>query len=124
MDDNISVLYFQKRKGPDLILKMLDRLSFLLWGFTIIIFGVILSAKPQWETFFDRLFNVSVRDYWDYKLLRFAFIISIVQFVISLFSLFLNSKRLKRKEDKIRNSIIISLFASLMICIILMLIVW
>ncbi len=104
------------RKGPDLIFRLIDIFSVILWGFQILNIGLLYQAKPVDETFLDRLFNVKVRDYWDYQLLQLALILSLVQFVVSLISLYLNSKRLKRKNDRIRISIIISIFSSLALC--------
>lgn len=117
-DEKISV-HIHVRKGPDLILRLIDIFSVILWGFFFVNVSLIVYAKPVDETFFDRLFHVSVRDYWDFKLLQFALILSLVQFFISLFSLYLNSRRLKRKNDRIRKSIIISIFTSLVLCIFL-----
>lgn len=107
------------RKGPDLILRMIDIISVVLWGFIIVNFAVILLAKPVGETFFDRFFSIRVRDYWDSYLLQFSLILSLTQLLISIFSLFLNSKRLKRKDDKIRISILLSILISLFVCIFL-----
>lgn len=104
------------RKGPDLIFRLIDIFSVILWGFQILNIGLLYQAKPVDETFLDRLFNVKVRDYWDYQLLQLALILSLVQFVVSLIYLYLNSKRLKRKNDRIRISIIISIFSSLALC--------
>ena len=112
------------RKGPDLIFRLIDIFSVILWGFQILNIGLLYQAKPVDETFLDRLFNVKVRDYWDYQLLQLALILSLVQFVVSLISLYLNSKRLKRKNDRIRISIIISIFSSLALCFALSIIVF
>lgn len=108
-----------KRKGPDIISRMIDIGSVILWGFLIVNVIIILFARPEGETFFDRLFNISVRDYWDAALLQVALILSLAQLVISIISLYLNSKRLKRKDDRIRASIIISIFVALLICLFL-----
>ncbi|NLX63924.1 MAG: hypothetical protein GX022_03975 [Clostridiaceae bacterium] len=105
------------RKGPDLILRMLDISSVILWGFIIINLIMIMFAMPEKETFFDRLFSIKIRDYWDEELLRFPLALSVVQLVISVILLFLNSKRLKRRDDRLRVSVIISLFVSLIICV-------
>ncbi len=118
LESNLSV-GSNDRKGPDLILRLVDIFSVILWGFQIMNFGLLFYARPVDETFFDRLLHIQVRDYWDYQLLQIALILSLVQFIISLFSLYLNSKRLKRKYDRIRLSIVISLFTSLILCLIL-----
>ena len=107
------------RKGPDLILRMIDIISVILWGFIIVNFAIIMIAKPVCETFFDRFFSIKVRDYWDTYLLQFSLVLSLIQLLISEFSLFLNSKRLKRKGDRLRISIIVSIFISLLICVFL-----
>jgi len=105
------------RKGPDLILRILDISSVILWGFIIVNLIMIMFAMPEKETFFDRLFNIQFRDYWDADLLRVPLVLSIVQLVISVILLYLNSKRLKRRDDRIRASVIVSLFVSLIICV-------
>jgi len=107
------------RKGPDLILRMIDIFSVILWGFIIVVLAIILLARPVGETFFDRLFNIKVRDYWNYYLLQFSLMLSLVQLIVSVFSLSLNLRRLKRKGDTLRVSILASIFTSLAVCVIL-----
>lgn len=107
------------RKGPDIVCRIVDIASVILWGFIIVNFAVILWAKPIGETFFDRLFNISVRNYWDAALLQFALFLSLFQLLVSIFSLYLNSKRIKRKDDRISVSIIVSIFVVSLICMFL-----
>jgi hypothetical protein len=107
------------RKGPDIVCRIVDIASVILWGFIIVNFAIILWAKPVGETFFDRLFNISVRDYWDAAMLQIALFLSVIQLFISIFSLYLNSKRLKRKGDRIRISIVASIFVASFICVFL-----
>jgi uncharacterized BrkB/YihY/UPF0761 family membrane protein len=117
--DNKKPVTRDSRKGPDLILRMLDIISVILWGFIILDLAMILFAKPEVETFIDRFFSVKVRDYWDTNILRFPLMLSLVQLLISVFLLFLNSKRLKRKDDKMRISVIASIYVSIFICVFL-----
>ena len=117
--DNKKSVTRDSRKGPDLILRMLDIISVILWGFIILDLAMILFAKPEVETFIDRFFSVKVRDYWDTNILRFPLMLSLVQLLISVFLLFLNSKRLKRKDDKMRISVIASIYVSIFICVFL-----
>ncbi|MGI6123591.1 MAG: hypothetical protein ACOYIG_05275 [Acetivibrionales bacterium] len=118
MDNKISKNPYT-RKGPDLILRMIDIFSVILWGFIIVVLAIILLARPVGETFFDRLFNIKVRDYWNYYLLQFSLMLSLVQLIVSVFSLSLNLRRLKRKGDTLRVSILASIFTSLAVCVIL-----
>lgn len=115
MSQNIFY-HSDKRKGPDLILRLISLSSIILWGFIILNFCVILSAKPEFESFFDRLLNLTVRDYWDYRLLNISLVTSLIQFILSVLALFLNTRRLKRKTDRIRASIIISLVFNYSYC--------
>lgn len=112
-----SFLKKDYRQGPDIINKLINLLSISLWIFIIFNLCIVFLAKPVGETFFDRFFNVTVRSYWDANLLSFALILSLVQFIVSIFSLYLNTKRLKRKGDRIRITIIVSIFLSLLLCL-------
>lgn len=116
--------YTNLRKGPDFVIKTVDSLSIALWIFFIVIAAVILCAKPEKEGFFDRFFDVKVRDYWDFSLLKSALILSLTQFTISVISLFLNFKRLKRKNDRVRTTIVISLLTSLALCVLMSLVIF
>ncbi|NLM73558.1 MAG: hypothetical protein GX184_05980 [Clostridiaceae bacterium] len=111
MSQNTPV-YFERRKGPDLILRLVRISSIILWGFIILNFFVIFSAKPEFESFFDRLLGLTVRENWDYRLLSISLVTSLIQLILSVFALFLNTRRLKRKTDRISPSIIISLVFS------------
>lgn len=112
---NEPIRYYNRRKGkPDPIIRWLQLSSILVWF--IFMFGLVslLAAKPAEEGFFDRLFNVEVRSYWDVSLLQRSVIISIIQFAISAVLVFLNTKRLKRRTDRIYISHFISLGLSLL----------
>lgn len=106
-----------QRDGPDIILRLIDILSVVLWGFIIVNLMLILMAKPIAETFFDRLLDIVVIPVWNVGLLTFALKLTLVQFFISIVSLVLNALRLKRKDDKVRISLVLSTFVSLFMCV-------
>jgi cytochrome c oxidase assembly factor CtaG len=109
MYSNEPIKYYKNRRGePDAILKWLDIASVLTWFLILFNISLFLYARPVTENFFDRLFNVEVRDYWDTRFMTITFILSAFLFVLSLVSIYLNTKRLKRKYDRIRKSLIIS----------------
>jgi cytochrome c oxidase assembly factor CtaG len=109
MYSNEPIKYYKNRRGgPDAIIKWLDVASVLTWFFILFNISMFLYARPRSEGFFDRLFNVQVRDYWDTRSLTITFILSAILFVLSLISIYLNTKRLKRKTDRIRKSLIVS----------------
>src|SRR5690606_8164177 len=92
--------------------------SILVWIIYMFNIVAILAAKPVEEGLFDRFFNVPVRGWWDLQLLSRSLIISIIQFVISVVSIFLNTKRIKRRYDIRYISHYISIPVSLLTAII------
>lgn len=113
MYSNEPIKYYKNRKGkPDGIIRWLELASILVWFVFMLNISVILYAKPGEEGFFDRIFNVTVRDYWDVRFLRLSLVISIVQFTVSCVSIYLNTKRMKRKYDTMRISLFVSAFLS------------
>jgi hypothetical protein len=114
--------YKNRRTKPDFIIKWLEAACVLVWFIFMFNLCIIVYAGPGKENFFDRLFNVKVRDYWDYRYLWTALLISIAQFILSSVSVYLNTRRLKRKYDKLRPSLWISALLSLA-CIIILIIV-
>ena len=124
MYSNEPIKYYKNRGGkPDRLSKWLEIASVLVWLIFIINISLILYAKPGNENFFDRLFNVHVRNYWDIRYLRTGLLITVVQLVISAISLYLNTRRLKRKYDRMRISLWISTGLSLILGILLLIIV-
>jgi len=113
MYSNKPIIFIEdRRKKPDALCKWLEIASIAVW---IILFCVLIfleDARPQIETFFDRFFEIKVRDAWDYNNLDTAFYLLVFLLLFSAFSIFLNSKRLKRSTDRIRKSFIISLIGS------------
>lgn len=124
MYSNEPIRFFKNRKGePDIIVKWLDVASVLTWFLILFVLALFFYASPGEETFLDRLFDVKVRDYWDTRLLNATLILSTFQFILSAFSVFLNTRRLKRKGDRMRLSLIISTVFSLamMVCLVVFL---
>ncbi|MGE5614673.1 MAG: hypothetical protein ACM3XR_09725 [Bacillota bacterium] len=105
--------FIERRRGPDAVIKAVWWISGISW--VLIITAVIFAglAKPENETFFDRLFNIRVRGYWDYDLLRYAFIILLLNFVTCIVGFILNLFRQKRKTDRINKSVILLAAVSL-----------
>ncbi|HAA25302.1 MAG TPA: hypothetical protein DCE11_04175 [Ruminiclostridium sp.] len=113
MYSNKPIFFIEdRRKKPDALCVWLEIASIAVW---VLLFCVLIfyqKALPQVETFFDRFFGIEVRDTWDYSKLDIAFYLLVFLFLFSALSVFLNSKRLKRKTDRIRRSFIISLIGS------------
>jgi hypothetical protein len=81
----------------------------------IVLFSIMLitdMAKPPIETFFDRMFNVKLRTYWDTGLIRLALVFMVVLFLLSVAGIIANSMRHRRKTDRYNKSVIFSATAS------------
>jgi len=99
--------FVERRKGPDIVVKAVWWVVGISW---LLIFTALIitdKAKPERTTFFDRLFSVSVRNYWDQDLLQNAFYVLLVNLVVCIVGFILNMMRQKRKTDKISKSIIV-----------------
>jgi len=104
--------FSEKRSGPDFLVYWIRVSSFVVWLVLGIFFVVTDLAKPQQTTLFDRMFDVSRRTVWDQNLMMISFIVAVLLFFFSFLSLVINTKRLKRKNDHISVSLIISLVVS------------
>ncbi len=99
--------FVEKRKGPDIFVKAVWWIVGIGWLMIIAASIFTDQAKPGRITFFERLFNVSVRNYWDTNLLRNASFILLFNFVVCIAGFMLNMMRQKRKTDKISKSILV-----------------
>lgn len=96
-----------RRRGPDLIITLINWMSFAGWIIIIAVLILLAQAGPQIETFFDRLLEVSTGRSWDYGLSQLAFYLMILLAIMGVTGLILNSRRMKRKGDRYRISLII-----------------
>jgi hypothetical protein len=106
-------IFIERRKGPDAVIKTVWWISGISWVLIIAAITFTGLAKPESETFFDRFFNIRIRDYWDYNLLRYVFVILLLNFVTCIVGFILNLFRQKRKTDRINKSVILLAAVSL-----------
>jgi len=105
--------FLERRRGPDAVVKAVWWIVGISWVLIITSILFIDQAKPGSETFFDRILGVSVRNYWEKDLLRYAFYVFLVNLAVCIIGFVLNAMRQKRKTDKISKSIIVLAFATL-----------
>jgi len=105
--------FTDRRKGPDILLKLITWISFIGWVLIVGVLAIISKAGPQTATFFDRLLETRIRGTWDYELMQYAFYLLIVMLVLGLTGLAMNSRRHRRKTDRYRLSLIIMTIFSL-----------
>ena len=64
-------------------------------------------ARPQTETFFDRINKVPLRHAWNLALARYILYAMILGLVLSLAGIAINLGHYRRKEDELRLSLIL-----------------
>lgn len=99
--------FVERRRGPDIVVKAVWWIVGIGWLMIVAALVFTNQAMPARTTFFDRLFDVSVRDYWDTNLLRNVFYVLFVNFCVCIVGFVLNMMRQKRKTDKVSKSIIV-----------------
>lgn len=108
-------IYPERRKTKDPLLRILT------WSNAIAAVGLFIAiclaavAKPEAVTFFDRFYQVNIyrRPHWDMVLVDYIAIMLIISSLTSIVGLFVNSRRLKRKGDYIRSTLVLCLLLSL-----------
>lgn len=114
MYSNKPILFKEERRiKADILSQWLEISSIVAWVALFVIIVMWQIASPQTETLLDRLFNVERSTAWNFNLLNIIFYILVFLFAFSAVSIILNSKRLKRRTDRIRLSFIISIFGSI-----------
>lgn len=96
-----------RRRGPDFWFKSLRWFavgSWLIMFLALIFFAI---AKPEETTFFDRQFNVKRESASNLTLISVIFYFMITGFCLSITGFFINLKRLRRKNDEFRISLIL-----------------
>ena len=96
-----------RRRGPDALVKWVNAAGILIWALVLVILGFAQEAKPQVETVIDKAFNTKLRNTWNYSLINDALYLLIFQLILCVVTIFINSKRHRRKTDKYNPSVII-----------------
>ena len=107
--------YPDRRKTKDPLMKILT------WSNAVAAVGlfaaicIAAAAKPEAVTFFDRFYNVNVyrRPHWDMVLVDYIAIMLALSGLTSVVGLIVNSRRLKRKGDYVRATLVICLVMSI-----------
>lgn len=98
--------YAERRRGPDIFVKLVHWIGIIAWIFATIILVIIEAAKPEFETFFDRMLNLHLRTTWDLDVAQYAFLFMLLLFYVCVIAILINSRRMKRKTDRFNKSII------------------
>ncbi|HOQ06839.1 MAG TPA: hypothetical protein PK127_04215 [Clostridiales bacterium] len=99
--------FVERRKGPDAVVKAVWWTAGISWLLFITALIFVETARPEVETFFDRQFNISIRDHWDENALLYVFIILVLNFAVCTMGFIFNLARHRRKTDRFNKSILI-----------------
>jgi hypothetical protein len=88
-----------RRKTIDLWAKFLFILNIIAWILIIFILLFFHLAQPEFETFFDRFYRLTLQTNWNIQYLYYLIYIVIFSILISLSGLILSVYRGRRKDD-------------------------
>lgn len=95
-----------RRKGPDFWTRSLRYLGLVGWTLLIAALVVLDQAKPQVETFFERVYDIRLQQQWDMDLARYLLWLMVLGLLLSVSGLVINSRRKRRRTDQWRLSLI------------------
>jgi len=99
--------FVERRKGPDLLLKLINVIVFFSWLLIIAILTITAKAGPESATFFDRLLQVDIRNTWDAGLAQYMFYLMLVLLLLCVLGIAFNAARHRRRSDRYRISLFI-----------------
>lgn len=95
----------ERRKTKDFLARCLIFLNVLAGVLLIFIFLTFHFAQPEFETLFDRFYQLKLRTEWDIQYLHYLIYIVTLGIFISISGLILRFFRGRRKKD--HNTVII-----------------
>ncbi len=101
-----------RRRDP--LLLALAWLSVAGWLILLAALFVLAEARPPRMTFFERWFDLRLRTTWNLELARYIFYLMLLGLGTSLTGLAINSRRLRRRGDEWRVSLILVAVISLL----------
>lgn len=113
-----ELLYSERRRGKDWVLKWLDWSVVLTWILTFLIMVNFLLAMPEKPNIIDHYYGYPVRLDWDMTMIQRNIYLLLALFVVSSFSIVLNATRMKREEDQYRYTLVVMGILSLILLVI------
>jgi len=102
-----------RRQGQDTIVKAITFIVMLSFSLVFLIFILLLMPKTSDQIMFFRKYNLNPDMPWEESFLNYAFILLIIQLLISSTGIVLNIARAKRRNDKFHYSLLIYIIISL-----------
>jgi NADH:ubiquinone oxidoreductase subunit 4 (subunit M) len=106
LDKNSNIIE-QKRRGPDIWVKIIHWLAACGWVLMFVVLLLADKARPQVAFFLDRILQIPLRTDWDMHLIGIACFLMIIILFLCTIGLFINSRRHKRRDDRYNRSLVI-----------------
>ena len=106
LDKNGNIIE-QKRRGPDILVKIIHWLAACGWILMFVVLFLTDKARPQAAFFLDKILEIQLRTSWDMGLIRIACFLMVIILFLCTIGLFINSRRHKRRDDRYNRSLII-----------------
>lgn len=104
-----------RRKTNDFWASLLFYLNILAWILLISILLIFHRAQPEFETLFDRFYQLDLRTSWDIQYLDYLIYMVTFGIFISLSGLFLGFFRGRRQNDQKKALIITGIISVIML---------
>lgn len=104
-----------RRKGPDFLLNVLNFIGIIIWFFILMLFAICEKAGVEMFDFTQKIENTN-----DIRILNIAIMMASILFFVSASLLIISLRRTRRKNDKIKISLLISEIISFFVGILLL----
>ena len=91
-----------RRGRRDLWTRLLTLFNLLSWVIIALILIITERAKPEFESFFDRVYRLDIRTWWDIEFVKYLFWLAFAGSIMSSVGLILSVTRGRRQEDTSR----------------------
>ena len=103
----------ERRQGQDPLMKALTAIVMVSFSMVFLIFILILMPKTSEQIMYFRKYNIDPDMPWEESFLTYAFILLIIQLLISCAGIVINIIRAKRRNDKFHYSLLVFTIISL-----------
>jgi ABC-type Fe3+ transport system permease subunit len=90
---------YERRENKDYWARLFILINFLAWGVLFVLVLVFHKAQPEFETVFDRFYQLDLRTNWDMQFLQYLVYTILLGLILSIAGLGLSLFRARRKTD-------------------------
>ncbi len=103
---------FDRRKGPDTLVKWVRWSGIISWILVSLILFVTLIAKPSFESYMDESLHIKLQAAWDTDMMQYVLLLLVLLFIFCMISMAVNLMRCRRKSDRFNRTLILNAAAA------------